>query len=286
MARGRITLRLLAAILLSTGALVVGGHTTRASFDPGPARAPDGELVRDAWLNHHGPNGGPAIFTSTQPGDGPTQLAAITAQYPQITSLLSPEELQRLASVRIGTASSLALIYAEPASLSLTSGGGGCGDPNVCDYYQIVFNNVSTFNGYNTYMYEYRDAYRDDGSTTQWTWHYADYNGQDGPTGPYHNWNPVSWSGTFSRSLGGNTWDYYTNANGHGSWSVVNFCLCWPPVSAVIYDNMMGDGCANELNTFPGGGTSTVTEYFYQQATAWDAGDNVIGYGASGFQTC
>jgi hypothetical protein len=224
---------------------------------------------------------------SNQQGDGPTELAVTSANYPEVVALLSPQQVQELSNVRVGATSSLTLIFAKPAATTLTSGGSGCADPNACDYYQIVFNNVSTSNGYNTYMFEYRDAYRDDGSSTKWSWHYADYNGQDGPSGPYHNWNPVTWLGTNSRSLGGNTWDYYTSASGRGSWSVVNFCLCFPfGFQVSIWSDMTGDGCANELNTYPDGGTSTVTEFFYQQARAYDAGDNVIGYGSSGFNTC
>ncbi len=250
----------------------------------------NGMLVRDAWLQFHPADAGPALILQSQAGSGPTELEVISGQYPEALAYISPDVQKGLAQVRVGSVSSVSLVFAHaPASaVSLTDAGGGCGDPNDCDYYMISFTNTSTFNGYNTSTSERVDGYRDDGSTVAWTWHWQNFNGQDGPTGQYHNWNgSMGHAGNYSQSLGGSVMDYYSFGWGFGSWTVVQLGFSWPPFSVAVYENMYADLCINEKTTWPGGASGSATEHISGATSAYDAGDNVTsGTGYSPFSSC
>lgn len=261
------------------------------SSDPTPPHTIRGLDVRDAWLAYHPVGGGPALFFDGAPGSGPSQLQVVTQLYPQVAASLTPAETAALAKAHVGSNNQLTVLSAvSPAtSTTLTTGNSACPDSNDCDYYEIVFQNTGTFNGYNTQVNEFIDAYRDNGVTVKFNWHWQQFSGTDGPFGQYHDWNPNNWhqNSNGNHYVGNNTYDYDTTGSGNGSWSVVNFCFCVPPSASVaLYDNMYAAYCVNQVDTWPGGGTGTVTEEYSQGATAYDAGDNVLGYGTGTFQTC
>lgn len=271
-------------VFVAAAAVTLGSAATRSALaDTAPVQHTfEGMSLPQAWQVLHPADGGPVLQFTSSPGTGPSELSVIQSLYPQSLSQLSDTDKANLSAAHVGSSFTLNILQASSPAVDLNSCVTGCSssclDPDLCNYFEISFSASGTLNGYNVTDDDFIDGYRDDGASTNWQWQYEHFNGEDQPGNQgFNDWSSsVVPSGTYSYSPSSGVVDYASSATGHGSWSIVGFCFCFPPGHISLSEDLYADFCLNEQVSNQYGTTSRLDKFF-AHGTSWDGG--AITYG-------